>query len=467
MIRHPPPGGPVRTGFYATVDGRTWRCEAPYAPRVRLLGAPGAPAVASVDREDVDLLVEVRTSARWRGRDVDVVDVHPDGLLVTGAGTAPGVTDVRTPTFHAVAAADELTDVVERELLVRRRRPVWVLPADPDPTLHGLCASVDGELLPAGEVHLGMLPVTIRAGTTVGDALVPLGEVAAMALATASVRWQGRRWSVGTADGEVAMLGTDDGRTEVAPLRELTDVVEELRERPVPVPRADRETRSGFVTRLRPDAGPPELVTWVEHGPTGHRELRDLAAAVHRTDLPALVALVVDALPRLRAADPARDDGVGYLRLDWTLRVLTPLWLDAAARPRLAAALRATPAVVDDTTATALHRLLVEGERELEAEMIAVRRGPRTEIEEAVRRADRTGGPADVLVRVSHSVPVSRAVGRCGRRPREVEGVAVLAAKIRRHCARIVSLAGVPPEVRPSPAGVTASVGDLLRRAAG
>lgn len=432
--------------FVATVGGQEYRCEAPYSAWVRLLTPEGR---REVPRETVERIDEVWTTARWGSVAVLVSAASPTGWVVVGDRRSPG------GALRQVVARDGLQDVQTHRSLVRRRRPRWVPAPEPDPTVMGSAVRDGDRILPTGPPLAGLVPVL----DTDGERLVELSEVDEVDVAT-SVRVDGSRWEVVDVDGETLTLVSSEHGTRRASVRDVTDVVEEVRGGP-PRPRQVAERTPVVARPLLTGTG--DVVAWVADAGPEHRELRDLVAAVHRTGRPELVAVLEELLPRLRSADPARDDAIGWMRLDWTLRTLTPLWLDAAGLPSVEIATAAP--VTGRQHALALERPLRDVRDAAEQLVIEVRRGPRDDLEAVTWRADRSGGPADALIAVASRVAVSRAVGRETDRGSRVAGVATIAANVRRPAARVVATRGVPPAVRPRLAGVVAGVADLVRAA--
>lgn len=437
--------GPPR--FVATVGGQEYLCEAPFSARVRLLTPEGR---QDVPREDVDRIDGLWTTARWRKNvPVRISAASPSGWVVVD--DPPSGHPVRQ-----VVVADELDDVRTHRFLVLRRRPGWVLPPDPDPTVAGPAVRAGDRVLPAGEPLAGLLPVR----DVDGERLVELAEVDEVTVST-SVRVDGARWEVVEVDGQVATVTSPGHRTRQVSVHDVVDVVEEVRGAP---PRTRQvEDRTPVVARPRL-TGPGDVVTWAADTGPEHRELRDLVAHVHRTKIPELVALVEELLPRLRSADPARDEAIGWLWADWTLRTLTPLWLDAAGVP--SADLGGAAPVTGPQRALALRSALHGASRQVEDLRVLVRRGPRDDLEAATWRVDRSGGPADTLLRVSR-VGLHRAVGRDTAHTRDVTALMSSAAHVRHTAARVVQTRGVAPAVRPRLASAVASVADLVRAAAG
>lgn len=123
-------GGQVRaSGPYAEHGGQTWAIVSAHKPQVRLVapeGArpPGFDDLASgrwtrlVPRGDVARIVRVTTRARWRGNDVEVVQVRDGRCRVQGwTYPPPAEPEVGTPEntyWEAWVDATELDAVVEQ-----------------------------------------------------------------------------------------------------------------------------------------------------------------------------------------------------------------------------------------------------------------------------------------------------------------------------------------------------------------
>ncbi|GCD21390.1 hypothetical protein CTKZ_29520 [Cellulomonas algicola] len=471
--------GAVRVGFYVVVGGEEYACEAPYAPQVRALSSrfddgPGRTATPWL-RTEVDRVLRVRTTARWRDVDVTVLTVRSDGVVVGGPWGAPDAPEVRHLThgaWQAVVDPAELTEVREREQDVLRCRPRWVTGTGPEATRVGVYAFVGDDVLPCGEPWEGLLPVGFgltgdpgggAATGLSGDRLVALSDVRAMETVATTATWRGRLVGVAVVEGDAVLVSLPDGGTEVVPLDELTDVAEEIREAPVPSVPARSAPPVASAPSLPPGAQPAELAAWVGDGEPAHRELRDLVAALYRSADVDGVAALARALPRLREADPAADTACGYRRLDWTLRVATATWVAAAGLGDLAGLLRQAAPVTDDASAVGLRDVLGRALGALQERVVEIRSGPVDEWDEVAWRAARKGGRADALVAVSKTVCLVRAVGRGdGRYAGAVAAVAVRASEVRQAAARVVARRGVDP-------GLDVTIhplGDAFRRSA-
>ncbi|NKY40851.1 hypothetical protein, partial [Cellulomonas septica] len=289
----------MRVGFYVVVGGQEYACEAPYAPEVRALSSrfdddPGRTATPW-SRTEVDRVLRVRTTARWRGVDATVLTVRSDGVVIGGPWGAPDAPEVRRRThgaWQAVVDPAELTEVREHEQDVLRCRPRWVPGTGPEATRVGVYALVGDDLLPCGEPWEGLLPVGFgltgdpgggAATGLSGDRLVAVSEVRAMETVATTATWRGRRVGVAVVEGDAALVSVTDGGTEVVALDELTDVAEEVREAPVPSVPVRAAPPTVPAPSLPPVAQPAELAAWVREGGSVHRELRDLVAAVYRS----------------------------------------------------------------------------------------------------------------------------------------------------------------------------------------
>lgn len=467
----------VRVGYYVVVGGVEHPCEAPFAARVRSVSSGGEDdtqrVVTAHERLAVERVLHVTTTARWRGAAADVEAVRPDGAVITGRGVGPeGARRLADGTWLAVVDPDELTDVEERQRDVLRCRPRWVAGAPPEATRVGTYARVGDEVLPCGEPWEGLLPVGFGvtgdpgAGPATGlsgDRLVALSEVRGMETVTTTASWRGHRVAIAVVEGDAALVSLADGSTEVVALDELSLVAEEVRPAPVPTAPVRAAPSSGPSPRLPPGARPAELAAWVSDGGAGHRELRDLVAAVYRSADADGVAALVRALPRLRAADRAADAACGYRRLDWTLRVATATWVAAAGLHETAASIADAAPVIDDETAVALLDPLKRALAALQQRVVETSDGPADEWQDVEWRAARKGGRADALVAVSKTVCLVRAVGRGdGRYAGAVAAVCVRASEVRAVAARVVARRGVDPglDVARHP------VGDAFRRSA-
>lgn len=461
---------PMRVGHYAEVDAAVHPCEAPYSPRVRLRSteADDDPTLTTreVDRDDVTRVFRVTTTAVWHDAPVEVQALRLAGAVVLGqAAHRPQGVPVRDTgyTWQQIVDPTELTSVVERETDLLRRRPRWVLDG-PVPTQVGTYAEVGGRTLPSGEAFAGLLPV--------GDGIAGLGEVTAMSAVTTTASLSGARVTVRSVDGVDALVERTDGGTDVVPVGELTEVVEEIRPLPVPVPPAAPTAHVIRPPRLAPGAGvSPELAEWVANGGTRNRELRDLVAALARTADADGAAMIAQETPRILAVDDDLDDARGYLRLNWTLRTATASWAAIGGFPDLAEGLRTLPPVTDDDTALNARPLLEQAGPLIDRTRIAVRRGPADEWEEIAWRAARKGGRAEALIAVCKAVPVhGRAVGTSGSAPGAIAALTSLAGAVRYDLARIVAQRGIDPAVTdasPYPLGAAfrRSAMELLVRA--
>jgi hypothetical protein len=460
----------IRVGNYAEVDGVVHPCEAPYSPRVRLRSTEDDddPTLSSweVDREDVTRVFRVTTTAVWHDAPVEVQALRLAGAVILGqAATRPRDVPVRDAgyTWQQVVDPAELSQVVEHEADILRRRPRWVVDG-PVPTQVGTYAQIGGRTLPSGEAFAGLLPV--------GDGIAGLGDVTAMSTVTTTATLAGTRVSVRSVDGTHALVERIDGRSDVVPVGQLTDVAEEIRALPVPAPPAAPTARVIRPPRLVPgvDVG-PELAEWVASGGTRNRELRDLVAALARTTDTDGATMIARETPRILAIDDDLDDARGYLRLDWTLRTATATWAAIGGFADLAESLRTLPPITDDGVALRVRPLLEQAGPLIQQVRIAVRRGPTDEWEEVAWRAARKGGRVDPLIEVCKSVPVhGRAVGTSGAAPGAVAALTSLAGAVRSDLGRIVARRGIDPTVTdasPYPLGAAfrRSAMDLLARA--
>ncbi|KQY46238.1 hypothetical protein [Cellulomonas sp. Root137] len=469
-MRSGPSRTAIRVGHYAEVAEAVHPCEAPYSPRIRLRSteADDDPTLTTreVDRAAVTRVFRVTTTAVWHDAPVEVQAIRLAGVVVLGqAASRPRGVAVRDTgyTWQQVVDPTELTQVVERETDLLRRRPRWVVDG-PVPTQVGTYAEVGGRTLPSGEAFAGLLPV--------GDAIAGLGEVTAMSTVSTTASLAGARVTVRSVDGSNALVEHTDGRADVVPVGDLTDVAEEIRSLPVPAPPAAPTARVIRAPRLAPGAGvSPELAEWVASGGTRNRELRDLVAALARAADADGAAMIAQETPRILAVDDDLDDARGYLRLDWTLRTATATWAAIGGFADLADALRMLPPVTDDDTALNARPLLEQASPVIDRARIAARRGPADEWEEIAWRAARKGGRADALVEVCKSVPVhGRAVGTSGSAPGAIAALTSLAGAIRYDLGRIVAKRGIDPAVTdasPYPLGAAfrRSAMELLVRA--
>lgn len=117
----------MRAGPYAVHQGRVYRAVSLDKPRVRLLVPGDEPCPAGfernvqgqwtrlVPREEVSLLLQVETTAVWRGYRVDVESVDAGLAQIRYFGTdfpgGPRITRFQQDGWYGTVPVDELEDV--------------------------------------------------------------------------------------------------------------------------------------------------------------------------------------------------------------------------------------------------------------------------------------------------------------------------------------------------------------------
>jgi hypothetical protein len=205
-----------------------------------------------------------------------------------------------------------------------------------------------------------------------------------------------------------------------------------------------------------PEGTDPWVVAWIAARGADERELSDLVVRVHnglgKDGYADAVALVRELDP---PPSPTLDDTRGYLRLDWTLRELTPALLEAAGAVDHASGLRASDDVVDDASALVLSGPLHQAMAELSRSQAAVDRRLVDDRHQSWARPAEAAARDAMWWSGDSAAVVNRAVGLRGPAPREVAALTNVAGAVRAAALRVAARAvvgdlGTPEQIAPA-----------------